>query len=93
MMVCETTRKGKKCTFMTAQGCTFNGGSCAEIIEACSGCNRSEQYDTGWFCAAFPDPSVKWKNGSCNLATHVQNEAAEKKAKINPIKASKRRGK
>ena len=93
MMVCETTRKGKKCTFMTAQGCVFNGGSCVEIVEACSGCNRSEQHETGWFCTAFPDPSMKWKHGNCNLATHVQATANEKKAKVNPIKASKRRGK
>ena len=93
MMVCETTRKGKECTFMTSQGCVFNGGSCVEIIEACSGCNRSEQHETGWFCTAFPDPSMKWKHGNCNLATHVQATANEKKAKVNPIKASKRRGK
>ncbi len=93
MLVCETTRKGKKCTFMTAQGCSFNGGSCAEIIEACNGCARSEQHENGWFCTAFPDPSVKWKNGNCNLATHVQNAVADAKTKLNPIKASKRRGK
>ena len=92
MLICETTRKGKKCTFMSTQGCSFNGGSCAEIIEACTGCNRSEEHDAGWFCAAFPEPSVKWKNGNCNLATHLQ-QTAEAKSKINPIKASKRRGK
>ncbi len=78
---------------MTAAGCSFNGGSCAEIIEACNGCNRSESHDTGWFCSAFPDPSVKWKNGNCNLATHVQKVSGDPKAKVNPIKASKRRGK
>lgn len=37
------------------------------------------------------DPELKWKNGNCNLATHVVVEA-KKKQKINPIKASKRGG-
>ncbi len=92
-MICETTRKGMDCAFMTKKGCNFNGGSCVEIIESCNGCNRSAQFDTGWFCSACPDPSVKWKNGNCNLATHVQNAVAEAKAKVNPIKASKRGGK
>ena len=91
-MICETTRKGAECAFMTKSGCTFNGGSCFEIVEACSGCNRSSEFEAGWFCTACPDPSVKWKNGNCNLATHVQNAVAESKTKVNPIKASKRGG-
>lgn len=76
---------------MTANGCVFNGGSCREIVEACSGCNRVVDYEGGWFCSVAPDPAVKWKNGNCNLATHVSTETVEKKQKINPIKASKRR--
>ncbi|MFO8111589.1 MAG: PxxKW family cysteine-rich protein, partial [Desulfosalsimonadaceae bacterium] len=75
MLVCETTRKGKKCTFMTAQGCSFNGGSCAEIIEACNGCARSEQQENGWFCTAFPDPSVMMhhiRDNSIPLPINVQ---------------------
>jgi len=92
-MICETTRKGLDCAFMTATGCSYNGGTCCEILESCTGCNRSAQYETGWFCTACPDPSIKWKNGNCNLATHVQNAVVETKAKVNPIKASKRGGK
>ncbi|MBW2436990.1 MAG: PxxKW family cysteine-rich protein, partial [Deltaproteobacteria bacterium] len=33
----------------------------------------------------------KWKNGNCNLATHVTIESKKAKAKINPLKASKRK--
>jgi hypothetical protein len=75
---------------MTAAGCSFNGGACYEIVEACSGCGRSVQVESSWYCSAAPDPSVKWKNGKCNLATHVAAESTEKAQKINPIKASKR---
>ncbi|MGD8757754.1 MAG: PxxKW family cysteine-rich protein, partial [Deltaproteobacteria bacterium] len=32
----------------------------------------------------------KWKNGRCNLATHVKDTAKSDAAKINPLKASKR---
>jgi hypothetical protein len=33
---------------------------------------------------------MKWKNGNCNLATHVATTVAANKQKINPLKASKR---
>ncbi len=90
-MICETTRKGTECAFMTKNGCTFNGGTCYEIVESCNGCNRTAALEAGWFCTAAPDPSVKWKNGKCNLATHIKEEA-QSKGKVNPIKASKRGG-
>jgi hypothetical protein len=35
---------------------------------------------------------MKWKNGNCNLATHVTSAAVAAKAKVNPLKASKRGG-
>ncbi|MCG8470926.1 MAG: PxxKW family cysteine-rich protein, partial [Desulfobacterales bacterium] len=44
------------------------------------------------YCTSAPDPDARWKNGNCNLATHVKNVIEEKKQKINPIKASKRGG-
>ena len=40
-MICETIRKGKECPFMTAKGCSYNGGICHEIVENCQGCNRT----------------------------------------------------
>lgn len=90
-MICDTIRKGSECAFMSASGCSYNGGTCLEVLESCNGCNRTAKYEAGWFCTSCPDPSIKWKNGNCNLATHIQT-VAEAKAKVNPLKASKRGG-
>lgn len=89
-MVCKTVRQGVECPFMTHNGCSYNGGICHEIVEECNGCNRSSEYSSGWFCTACPDPATKWKNGNCNMATHVTKTAASTTGKINPLKASKR---
>lgn len=75
---------------MTAKGCSYNGGICHEIVDQCSGCSRTIEYNAGWYCASCPDPSLKWKVGNCNMATHVQSASAQAAAKINPLKASKR---
>ena len=91
-MICDTIRKGNDCNFMTAQGCSYNGGMCHEIVEQCQGCRRTSEFSTGWYCGTYPEPAQKWKNGRCNFATHVTDAGdLGKKAKINPIKASKRR--
>jgi len=76
---------------MTGEGCSYNGGVCHEIIEKCKGCNRTAKYTLGWYCTACPDPSTKWKNGNCNLASHVVSAASTVEMKINPLKASKRK--
>jgi hypothetical protein len=89
-MICQTIRKGSDCGFMTAKGCGYNGGVCREVIESCTGCNRAAQLESGWYCNACPEPAIKWKNGNCNLATHITATAVTAKAKINPLKASKR---
>lgn len=89
-MVCGTIKKGTECPFMTAKGCTYKGGVCREIIEQCKGCNRSFEHSTTWYCTASPDPSLKWKSGKCNLATHIVAAPAAPQAKVNPLKASKR---
>ncbi len=89
-MICTTIRNGVECTFMTAHGCSYNGGLCHETVETCSGCNRVQEFSTGWYCTACPEPSLKWKNGNCNLASHIIIEKAGAKQKINPLKASKR---
>ncbi len=39
-MECTTIRNGFDCPFMTAKGCSYNGGICHEIVEKCNGCNR-----------------------------------------------------
>ena len=89
-MKCTTIRKGKECAFMTAKGCGYKGGVCHEIVEQCKGCGRSLEMESGWYCSACPEPTVKWRNGNCNLATHVSTSMAETTQKINPLKASKR---
>ncbi len=90
-MICTTVRKGEECVFMSAKGCKYNGGECKPVVEQCEGCQRAVDYETGKFCNAVPDPALKWKNGNCNMATHVMTVVETKKQKINPIKASKRR--
>jgi len=91
-MICETTRKGAECAFMSKSGCSYNGGTCKPVVDECNDCGRSVKCETGMYCSASPDPAIKWKNGPCNLATHVSNGVAEIKTKVNPIKASKRGG-
>jgi len=90
-MDCTTVRNGKPCPFMTAEGCSYNGGICHEIVDRCDGCNRSVEFGSGWYCGAFPEPATKWKNGDCNFASHITGKMTEaKNGKINPLKASKR---
>ncbi len=89
-MICSTIRKESECVFMTANGCTYNGGICHEIVEQCDGCNRKTEFSAKWYCSSCPEPSIKWKIGNCNLASHVSEVSTEKKAKVNPLKASKR---
>lgn len=92
-MICTTIRQGSECPFMTQAGCSYNGGRCLEIVEACRGCNRTVQFSTGTYCTSCPDPNLKWKNGNCNMASHVSLATeTETKTKINPLKASKRGG-
>jgi hypothetical protein len=89
-MVCSTIRVGFDCIFMTKKGCQFNGGTCNTIVEQCDGCQRIVEYPTGKYCAKFLDPSAKWKNGACSMATHIKTEIKQETKKINPLKASKR---
>jgi hypothetical protein len=89
-MICSTIKDGVECPFMSAQGCSYNEGICHQIVDQCQGCNRGAEYASGWYCSACPDPSVKWKNGNCNMASHISAAAGSQKTKINPLKASKR---
>ena len=88
-MLCQTIKQGTECFFMGKNGCTFNGGSCHPIVESCQGCNKAVTTPHGTYCQSSPEPDVKWRMGSCNLATHVKRES-DKVVKINPLKASKR---
>lgn len=88
-MDCATIKEGTYCAFMSATGCSFNGGQCYTVVEQCEGCANVKEYPTGKYCQTYGNPESKWVLGRCNFATHVK---AEKKAekKINPLKASKR---
>jgi len=90
-MICTTVRPGYDCPFMTKKGCGYTGGACQPAVEACQGCARTVEVELGWYCNAAPEPALKWKNGICNLATHVKaTDERPADTKINPLKASKR---
>ncbi|MGD8388357.1 MAG: PxxKW family cysteine-rich protein [Desulfobacteraceae bacterium] len=92
-MVCATVKEGVDCFFMSKGGCRFNGGHCHPIVEQCEGCQRIQEFPSGKYCISFPDPSVKWRSGICSMATHVKaSNGNQGNGKLNPLKASKRRG-
>ncbi len=89
-MICEVIKVGQECAFMTKKGCSFNGGKCYPVVERCKGCGRIGVFQAGEFCLACPDPSVKWTNRECNMATHIVREkSSEPEKMVNPLKASK----
>jgi len=89
-MVCASVRQGSECIFMSKRGCQFNGGSCHPVADQCDGCQRIIEIPTGKYCMSFPDPTIKWKTGVCNMATHIQINNKTGNVKVNPLKASKR---
>ncbi|MCD6262387.1 MAG: PxxKW family cysteine-rich protein [Deltaproteobacteria bacterium] len=89
-MICTSVREGVECFFMSKKGCKFTGGTCYPVVEECGTCNRIVEFPTGKYCMIYPDPAAKWRIGTCDMATHIKAEEAEKAGKINPLKASKR---
>ena len=89
-MVCETIKPGVNCAFMTKKGCSFNGGSCFQIIDKCEGCAKVLEHPTGKYCMVYPDPAGKWAMGGCATATHIKKDLSGDAQKLNPLKASKR---
>ncbi len=89
-MICETTKKGEECFFMSGEGCGYNGGTCYPVVEQCEGCSKTREFSDGKYCTAYPQPEYKWKNSSCNFATHVKAEV-KKEQVVNALKASKRK--
>jgi len=90
-MVCETVKEGIECFFMKKEGCQFNGGNCHHVVENCEGCQKVLEFPTGQYCAVYPDPAIKWRLGTCSMATHIKAAKGETNGKLNPLKASKRR--
>lgn len=76
----------------TSEGVIVNGFIVSPCVEQCSGCERVREFDSQEFCSSYPDPASKWAMGRCNFATHVKVQTGDK-AKVNPLKASKRAAK
>jgi len=90
-MECQTVRKGVDCFFWKKDTCTHKESTCLEIVEKCQGCGHITEIDGKSLCQRYPEPSIKWLFGICNMATHVQIEKPKVEEKmINPLKASKR---
>ncbi len=68
----------------------FSDGSFLPVIDKCEGCGRIVEVDGSKYCDAYMNPGAKWRLGFCNLATHAKPEVVVVKARINPLKASKR---
>jgi hypothetical protein len=81
-MQCDTIKNGQECNFMSKQGCGFAGRACRPLIEKCEGCDRVLSSGETKYCAVFPDPSVKWRLGNCNMATHIKTETKGTDAKV-----------
>ena len=77
----------------TDEGVQVNGVVMQQIVEQCEGCERIKEFEGGKYCGSYPQPAVKWKLGNCNFATHTKSAPAKGKAKVNPLKASKRAAK
>ena len=89
-MICKTTKEGTECFFMSKSGCTYNGGTCLEVVEKCEGCEKIMEIEGKKYCLLAPQPDLKWNVGDCNLATHIKREV-KKEQVINALKASKRK--
>ena len=94
MLACNTIKQGKECVFMKKNGCTYNGGHCHTVVEACEGCDNIESIEENSYCAIFAEPSLKWNVGYCNMSTNGNGKEddtqGEGSKKLNPLKASKR---
>ena len=89
-MQCQTVLPGTECTFWKKSGCSFEDGSCQNVIEMCEGCERIVDGTIGPVCSVAPSPMVKWSHGLCNFATHRKVEVKVEELKVNPLKASKK---
>lgn len=76
----------------TENGVELNGVVLNPIVEQCNGCDRVRNFEDQQFCSSYPAPARKWVGGRCNFATHIKTETTVK-AKVNPLKASKRAAK
>jgi len=93
MIACNTVRPGTPCEFMVASGCSFDGSTCYQIPEQCTGCGNVVELAAGKFCAVYAEPAAQWEGGICAFATHQRYVPGVKGTiSTNPLKASKRAG-
>ena len=57
-----------------------------QAVEQCEGCKRVQD----GFCTTFSNPALKWRTDKCSMASHLKIEK-ETAAKVNPLKASRRK--
>ena len=76
----------------TEQGVEVRGVVMQPAIDKCEGCELLRTFEEQNFCSSYPSPARKWADGRCNFATHIKTESGGK-AKVNPLKASKRAAK
>ncbi len=76
----------------TNEGVEVRGVLMQPAIDKCEGCERLRDFEEQRFCSSYPNPARKWADGRCNFATHIKAETSGK-AKVNPLKASKRAAK
>jgi hypothetical protein len=74
----------------TSETSKYAGQVFQPIVEQCEGCGRIVEEDSNRFCRTYLNPAAKWRVGICNFATHAKPELKLVKARVNPLKASKR---
>ena len=88
----STPGKNLEGAVKTDNGVELNGVVLQPVTEQCNGCDRVRTFEGQEFCSSYAIPSKKWTLGRCNFATHIKVEVVAK-AKVNPLKASKRAAK
>jgi hypothetical protein len=76
----------------SGEGVERNGIRLQPVVEQCAECERIRVFEEQQFCSSYPVPARKWAGGRCNFATNIKTEAVAK-ARVNPLKASKRAAK
>lgn len=86
---CGTIRPGRECPFMNPDGCDFPG-ECQPILKQCKGCSHIETWNGEIYCSVYPQPLLKWAEGTCNTASHLRKRIEPNERGIVPVKAPKK---
>lgn len=94
MLKCTIIKEGQKCPLMGKGGCTFPGGECLPVVEACGGCQKAKKHPNGTrpneeFCDTWPKPAVRWGVGRiCRNSDRIVQKVEKKKQKTMTQKES-----